>query len=45
VNEPERLNVRKVLRAAAFTYLANLGRRLASFLFFAAIIGAYLSGK
>jgi Zn-dependent membrane protease YugP len=32
--------VRSVLRAAAYTYLANLGRRIATFLFFVGVIGA-----
>jgi hypothetical protein len=31
--------VRRVLRTAAFTYLANVGRRIATFLFFTGIIG------
>lgn len=35
----EREGVRQVLRAAAFTYLAGVGQRLATFLFFAVVIG------
>jgi Zn-dependent membrane protease YugP len=38
----EREGVRQVLRAAALTYLTALGQRLASFLFFVAIVGAAL---
>jgi hypothetical protein len=35
----EREGVRQVLRAAAFTYLAGLGQRLATFLLFVMVIG------
>lgn len=38
----KREGVRQVLRAAALTYLTALGQRLASFLFFAAVVGAAL---
>lgn len=38
----DREGVEEVLRAAAVTYLAGLGRRLASFLFFVMVIGAGL---
>lgn len=40
VRESEIRSVRRVLRTAAYTYLANLGRRVASFLFFVGVIGA-----
>ncbi|MDD2694525.1 MAG: zinc metallopeptidase [Anaerolineales bacterium] len=40
VAEDERQGVRQVLSAAAFTYLASLGQRLGSFLFFAVMVGA-----
>jgi len=36
--EEERASVRSVLRAAAFTYAAKLGRQLATFLFFVVIV-------
>lgn len=36
----ESKGVREVLRAAAFTYLTRLGRQIASFLFFVAVIGS-----
>jgi len=37
-DEAERLAVQTVLRAAAFTYAAGLGRQLANFLFFVFVI-------
>lgn len=39
-DETEQQGVRRVLRSAALTYLADLGNRLATFLFFAAAAGA-----
>jgi uncharacterized protein len=35
-------SVQRVLRAAAFTYLTALGQRMATFLFFVAVVGAAL---
>lgn len=39
-DEAELKGIRRVLRSAAFTYLANLGRRFSSFLFLVAVVGA-----
>jgi uncharacterized protein len=40
----EKSSANQVLRAAALTYLTALGQRLATFLFFAAMVGAALAG-
>jgi hypothetical protein len=40
--DEERQGVQRVLRSAALTYLTSLGNRLATFLFFAATVGAAL---
>jgi Zn-dependent membrane protease YugP len=39
-NPEEKKGVEKVLRGAAFTYLAGLSQRLGTFLFFVAVVGA-----
>lgn len=40
ISAEEKKDVDKVLRGAAFTYLAGLGKRLGTFLFFVAVVGA-----
>jgi Zn-dependent membrane protease YugP len=39
-NPEEKKGVKKVLKGAAFTYLAGIGQRLGTFLFFVAVVGA-----
>lgn len=38
--DEDRRGVKRVLRSAALTYLAGLGRQLSTFLFFVAFVGA-----
>lgn len=40
INSEEKKGVERVLRGAAFTYLAGIGQRVGTFLFFVAVVGA-----